>query len=112
MLPKYHEQAPDSKKFSNLETATKFGVAAPSEESKHDHSHDHGSEGEKAHENQQMYSCGSLAPKLKRGGGCMDHGFSRKKEPWEETEGAVFLIRELSLTNFPAIEKYFQTVRL
>ena len=25
----------------------------------------------------QMYSCGSLAPKMKRGGGCMDHQFHK-----------------------------------
>lgn len=43
------------------------------------------------HSNQVMYSCGSLAPKLRRGGGCMDHGFSRAKEPWEETDGGVKL---------------------
>lgn len=41
-----------------------------------------------------MFSCGSLAPKLKRGGGCMDHGFTKPKEPWEMTDGAVFLLRE------------------
>ena len=43
-----------------------------------------------------MYSCGSLAPKLKRGGGCMDHGFTRAQEPWEMTDGAIYLLRELS----------------
>ena len=42
----------------------------------------------------------------------MDHGFSRAKEPWEETEGALFLIAELADRHFPAIEKYFQTVSL
>mmetsp|Transcript_6677 Transcript_6677/g.11786 ORF Transcript_6677/g.11786 Transcript_6677/m.11786 type:complete len:700 (+) Transcript_6677:78-2177(+) len=48
--------------------------------------------------NQQMYSCGSLAPKLKRRGvGCMDHGFSRPKKDWEITDGAVYLLRELAL---------------
>uniref|UniRef100_A0A7S0ZFN8 TOG domain-containing protein n=1 Tax=Timspurckia oligopyrenoides TaxID=708627 RepID=A0A7S0ZFN8_9RHOD len=48
------------------------------------------------HENQTMYSCGSLAPKLKRGGGCMDHGFSRTTQPWEETDGAIRLWGEIS----------------
>jgi Vacuolar 14 Fab1-binding region len=43
------------------------------------------------HTGQVMYSCGSLAPKLRRGGGCMDHGFSRAMEPWEETDGGVKL---------------------
>ncbi|KAI0558612.1 Armadillo-like helical domain containing protein [Gracilaria domingensis] len=47
------------------------------------------------HTNQVMYSCGSLAPKLRRGGGCMDHGFVRKQEPWEESDGGVLLWRAL-----------------
>ena len=36
-----------------------------------------------------MYSCGSLAPKLKRGGGggCMDHQFHKPAQPWEKSEG-------------------------
>lgn len=46
--------------------------------------------------NGQLFSCGSLAPKLKRGGGCMDHGFQRAQEPWEMTDGCVYLLRELS----------------
>ena len=51
------------------------------------------------HSDKQMYSCGSLAPKLKRGRrgvGCMDHGYCRPKEPWEDTDGCVYLVRELS----------------
>eukprot|EP00177_Eucheuma_denticulatum_P008463 GFKZ01015386.1.p1 GENE.GFKZ01015386.1~~GFKZ01015386.1.p1 ORF type:complete len:677 (+),score=92.89 GFKZ01015386.1:341-2371(+) len=43
------------------------------------------------HTNQVMYSCGSLAPKLRRGGGCMDHGFAREKRKWEEAEGGMKL---------------------
>ena len=39
-----------------------------------------------AHTNQQMYSCGSLAPKMKRGG-CMDSTFHRTSQPWERSEG-------------------------
>ena len=35
----------------------------------------------------QMYSCGSLAPKMKRGGGCMDHQFHKPTQPWEKSEG-------------------------
>ncbi|GBG24156.1 Hypothetical Protein FCC1311_003742 [Hondaea fermentalgiana] len=49
------------------------------------------------HSEQQLFSCGSLAPKLKRRGvGCMDHGYSRPKRPWEETDGAIYLLRELA----------------
>lgn len=44
-----------------------------------------------AHTDQVMYSCGSLAPKLRRGGGCSDHGFVRPKEAWEECEGGVLV---------------------
>ena len=49
------------------------------------------------HSNQQMYSCGSLAPKMgrARGGGCMDHSFKRASEPWEAADGCVYLLSEL-----------------
>ena len=41
-----------------------------------------------------MYSCGSLAPKLKRGGGggCMDHQFHKPAQPWEKSEGYIRLL--------------------
>lgn len=48
------------------------------------------------HTGQVMYSCGSLAPKLRRGGGCMDHGFSRPKQPWEEADGGLRLWRRIA----------------
>jgi len=51
------------------------------------------------HENQTMYSCGSLAPKMKRkgGGGCSDGGkFKKPSEPWEAADGCLYLICELS----------------
>lgn len=38
-------------------------------------------------ESLQMYSCGSLAPKMRRGGGCADHLFRRPAEPWEKGDG-------------------------
>jgi HEAT repeat protein len=50
------------------------------------------------HTGQVMYSCGSLAPKLRRGGGCMDHGFSRSKEPWEESDGGARLWEQLAIS--------------
>ena len=56
---------------------------------------------EMENENQQMFSCGSLAPKLKRGGGCMDHGFARAQEPWELSDGCVYLLKELTLVRCP-----------
>uniref|UniRef100_A0A0B7AX84 Uncharacterized protein n=2 Tax=Arion vulgaris TaxID=1028688 RepID=A0A0B7AX84_9EUPU len=48
------------------------------------------------HTNQTMYSCGSLAPKMGRGGGCMDHKFRKPSEPWELADGCVNLLAELS----------------
>jgi len=59
---KAKQQKEVSTQNSNLSNETQFGVA---KEVKADTSH----------ENATMFSCGSLAPKLKRGGGCMDHGF-------------------------------------
>lgn len=49
---------------------------------------------EKAHQGNQVYSCGSLAPKLRKGG-CSDCRVHRPKKQWEYTDGAVYLIREL-----------------
>ena len=72
-----------------LGNETLYGVAKPINlESIHDH--------DAEHSNNVLYSCGSLAPKLKRGGGCMDHGFSRPKELWELTDGVIFLLREIT----------------
>jgi len=48
------------------------------------------------HTNQQMYSCGSLAPKMGRRGGCMDHSFKRASEPWEAVDGCVYLLSEMA----------------
>ncbi|CAM9153116.1 unnamed protein product [Pylaiella littoralis] len=48
----------------------------------------------KAHTGNQVYSCGSLAPKLKKGG-CSDCEVTRPSEPWEFSDGAVYLVREL-----------------
>nr|CAB3256599.1 importin-4-like [Phallusia mammillata] len=54
------------------------------------------------HTDQQMYSCGSLAPKMGRGsrGGCSDCQFRRPSEPWERSDGCIYLITELS-ADFP-----------
>lgn len=86
-LMKAKEQGNESQKFAGLQNETQFGVAKPQIDSGAGHSH--GAEaggrrvqgdGDDGHSNNQLYSCGSLAPKLKRGGGCMDHGFQRAKE--------------------------------
>lgn len=43
------------------------------------------------HTGQQMFSCGSLAPKMSRGGGagCGGHSFRHPAYPWQITDGAV-----------------------
>lgn len=51
------------------------------------------------HTDKQMYSCGSLAPKMGRGGGCSDHKFRKPSEPWELADGCVHLVAELSQIN-------------
>ena len=88
-IMKAKEQSASSTKNTGMENETQFGVAKPISSE---------------YENQTMYSCGSLAPKLKRGGGCMDHGFSRHTELWEYSDGCVFLIKELSLVRNQAQE--------
>lgn len=45
---------------------------------------------ESLHTNQQMYSCGSLAPKMHKGsrsGGCMNSTFRKPPEPWQMADG-------------------------
>eukprot|EP00854_Cymbomonas_tetramitiformis_P005490 gene5490-6653_t len=83
-LPMALIQPRDSKRFGTLENSTTFGVAKQSQEDG---------------------NCGSLAPKLRRGGGCMDHGFSREKEPWEASDGAIYLLRELAAVAPEAVLK-------
>ena len=52
-----------------------------------------------AHTGNQVYSCGSLAPKLRKGGagriGCSSCVVDRPKAPWEATDGCIYLLREL-----------------
>jgi hypothetical protein len=53
-----------------------------------------------AHTENQLYSCGSLAPKLKKKAGagrigCGNCEVDRPKQPWEATDGCLYLIREL-----------------
>lgn len=53
-----------------------------------------------AHTDLQLYSCGSLAPKLKKKAGagrigCSNCDVNRVKQPWEATDGCLYLIREL-----------------
>lgn len=50
------------------------------------------------HSNSQLYSCGSLAPKLRKGG-CSDCLVTRPKALWEQTDGCIYMIRELCAKN-------------
>ena len=44
-----------------------------------------------------MYSCGSLAPKMGRGGGgCSDCRFRRPPQPWEKADGCIYLMGTLA----------------
>lgn len=105
LLPAAKQQAAESQAFSGLENVTRFGVAGVRR-----------AEDDVAKfSNQQMFSCGSLAPKfstsvLKRGGGCVDHGFSRPKEPWESSDGAVHLLRQLSEVAPGSVPEFLPTL--
>ena len=54
------------------------------------------------HTDVQLYSCGSLAPKMNKGRkagagriGCMSCGVNRPGAKWEETDGCIYLLMEL-----------------
>ena len=86
------QQPGESRAFAELETTTTFGVAARKAAA---------AEIVAKHTDQPMFSCGSLAPKNR--GGCMDHGVLRAKEPWEASDGTVFLLRELAAVTPAAV---------
>ncbi|EDQ91390.1 uncharacterized protein MONBRDRAFT_23736 [Monosiga brevicollis MX1] len=94
MLPQAHQQSENSESFVALENVTSFGVA-PSVGTPNKVSYSF-NDPDPTHTDQQMFSCGSLAPKLKRKGGCMDCAFHRPQEPWERSDGCMYLLRELS----------------
>lgn len=87
LLPMAKDQSADSRTAPGLENTTLFGVAAQRRERANDPA---------LHTDQTMFSCGSLAPKLQRSDGCMDHGFARDKELWEASDGAICMVRELA----------------
>ncbi|XP_005089198.1 uncharacterized protein LOC101848704 [Aplysia californica] len=88
---KIKDQPASSEKYGSLEkTPATYGVVKQLRDNDMD-----------LHTDQQMYSCGSLAPKMGRGGGCMDHKFRKPSEPWELADGCVNLLAELS--HVPAV---------
>ncbi|KAI7841245.1 hypothetical protein COHA_005082 [Chlorella ohadii] len=96
MVLQAREQPEDSRAYGSLENTTLFGVAAQRARANDP----------VLHTDKTMFSCGSLAPKLQRGGSCMDHGFARAKEPWEASDGAVYMLRELSAVAPTAVPEF------
>eukprot|EP00478_Filoreta_tenera_P000132 GABV01000132.1.p1 GENE.GABV01000132.1~~GABV01000132.1.p1 ORF type:complete len:294 (+),score=85.62 GABV01000132.1:738-1619(+) len=96
-LTRVTQQEVESIKYGELENVTTFGVAAK-------RARDNDPE---LHQRQTPMSCGSLAPKLRRGGGCMDHGISRHRDPWEFTDGTVHLLKELAAVEPDAASEFF-----
>eukprot|EP00049_Salpingoeca_infusionum_P017689 m.354010 g.354010 ORF g.354010 m.354010 type:complete len:655 (-) comp16896_c0_seq1:234-2198(-) len=103
LLPSAQSQVEDSAKHSGLQNATLFGVAQPLTK-------ETDSFPDPEHTNQQMYSCGSLAPKLKRKGGCMDCGYHRPQELWEKSDGCIYLMRELAASQPRIVKENIQTL--
>ena len=88
-------QSIEGKKYSGLDSSSmqsSFGVAKKIRDNDPE-----------LHTDQIMYSCGSLAPKMKgsgSSGGCSDCKFKKETEPWETADGAVLLLCELSNIEF------------
>lgn len=79
------DQPSESEKYGDLESGPAlYGVV----KRKRDNDMD-------LHSNKQMYSCGSLAPKMGRGG-CSDCRFRRPPQLWERADGYVYLASELA----------------
>ena len=88
LLPRYQSQPCESADDNRVQ----FGVAKNKrEEAKRKRDND-----PSLHEQQQTFSCGSLAPKSRAGCSCNDGIVTKKAQPWEETDGALYLLRELS----------------
>lgn len=100
-LKEIEKQPENTEKYSTIDKSpAQFGVVKKLRDNDAD-----------LHTNQTMYSCGSLAPKMGRGsnadgtsakrqgGGCSDCRFQRASEPWERSDGCVYLIKELLSTS-------------
>ena len=82
-------QSSEVERYSDMDTSTpaNYGVAKRRRDNDLE-----------LHEDRQMYSCGSLAPKMGRGGGgCSDCRFRRPPQPWEGGDGALWLMGELAM---------------
>jgi len=88
-------QTEDNSKFGRLEPGPgQFGVVRRIQQD------------EDKQENGTMYSCGSLAPKMKAkqptGGGCSScTSFTREEEPWERADGSLVLLVECAKVASP-----------
>eukprot|EP00878_Enallax_costatus_P010189 GHUV01010637.1.p2 GENE.GHUV01010637.1~~GHUV01010637.1.p2 ORF type:complete len:334 (+),score=84.12 GHUV01010637.1:2064-3065(+) len=101
LLPQAYKQPAESQKYSDLENITTFGVAA---RRKRDND-------PAVHTNQDMFSCGSLSARfsterLVRSDGCNDYGFARAKEPWEGSDGAAHMVKELAAVAPQAAQEF------
>ncbi|CAG5080421.1 Oidioi.mRNA.OKI2018_I69.PAR.g9583.t1.cds [Oikopleura dioica] len=89
------DQSENNSKFGRLEPGPgQFGVVRRIQQD------------EDKQENGTMYSCGSLAPKMKAkqptGGGCSScTSFTRKEEPWERADGSLILLVECAKVSKP-----------
>lgn len=102
MLPKAKDQVSESTSLSNYENVTTFGVASRKGKNAND---------KMMHTDQLMFSCGSLAPKLKRGADCCgDYGMSRPAEPWEASDGSVYLLREIAAISPGTVTQFMGTL--
>mmetsp|Transcript_21132 Transcript_21132/g.39038 ORF Transcript_21132/g.39038 Transcript_21132/m.39038 type:complete len:610 (+) Transcript_21132:94-1923(+) len=98
---KVYQSGPDDF-LSEVKAYLEANLYRAREQAVYDVAHAH----EDKKENEIMYSCGSLAPKLRRGGGCMDHGFNRPSHPWEFSDGCVYLIKEMVEQGLPEADSY------
>jgi hypothetical protein len=76
-------------KNQEFDKKKKHKVNCEDEECDDDHS-------DKDHINGVVFSCCNYTPILNKGSGCMDHATTKTKEPWEITDGSIFLLKEAS----------------
>lgn len=78
------EQKTASEQFKTMLVPKQTGI--PKQPYKH--------ENDLEHVGKQMFCCCTIAHK--HSNNCMDHGFIRQQEPWEISDGCIFLLREMS----------------
>ncbi|XP_037085258.1 uncharacterized protein LOC119105821 isoform X2 [Pollicipes pollicipes] len=85
-LTSVSQQPNESERYTEMEgVAATYGVVKRQRDNDMD-----------LHTDKQMYSCGSLAPKLSAGGCSASHHLRRPTQPWEAADGSVRLVAELA----------------